>query len=121
MNSELFVKISQREESMYRIKAFPVFPVAAFDLAIMSGRVRTDQFMLDAQLGGGFLKKGLAIPFTVGKTVRKFKTVVGLDTFHTDPLVGIPLHQPLQKVSGGGGAGRTRQWRYIGTGAAPGP
>ena len=121
MNSELFVKISQREESMYRIKAFPVFPVAAFHLAIMSGRVRTDQFMLDAQLGGGFLKKGLDIPFTVGKTVRKFKTVVGLDTFHTDPLVGIPLHQPLQKVSGGGGAGRTRQWRYIGTGAAPGP
>lgn len=68
MNSKVFLKVRQREERMVRIKAFLIFPVAAFHLAIMSGRVRTDQFMLDTQLGGGFLKKGLDIPFTVGKT-----------------------------------------------------
>ena len=43
MNSELFLKVIQREERADRIKAFLVFPVAAFHLAIMSGRVRTDQ------------------------------------------------------------------------------
>ncbi|MEY8402399.1 hypothetical protein AALA54_03505 [Oscillospiraceae bacterium 44-34] len=57
-----------------------------------------DQFMLDAQLRGSFLKKGLNIPLTVGKTVCKFKAVVGLDTFHTNTSAGIPLHQPLQFV-----------------------
>lgn len=57
MNSELFLKVSQREEGVDRIKAFLVFPVAVFYLAIMSGCVRTDQFMLDTQLGGGFLKR----------------------------------------------------------------
>ena len=62
MNSELFLKVIQREERADRIKAFLAFPVAAFDLAIMSGRVRTDQLVLDAQLSGGFLKKGGNIP-----------------------------------------------------------
>ena len=103
MNSELFVKVSQREERVERIKAFLVFPVAAFYLAIVSGSVRTDQFMPDAQLSGGFLKKGRDIPFTVGKPVSKFKAVVSLDTFHANAPAGIPLHQPLQKVGGGVG------------------
>ena len=103
MNSELIVKVSQREERVDRIKAFLIFPVATFHLAIMSGSVRADQFMLDTQLSGGFLKKGLNIPFTVGKTVSKFKAVVSLDTFHANAPAGIPLHQPLQKVGGGVG------------------
>ena len=103
MNSELFLKISQREERVNRIKAFLVFPVAAFHLTIMSWRIRTDQFMLDTQLCGGFLKKGLYISFAVGKTVGKFKTVVGLDTFYTDTPAGISFHQPSQEVGRGVG------------------
>ena len=70
MNGELFVKVSQREERADRIKAFLIFPVAAFHLAIMSGSVRANQFMLDTQLSGGFLEKGLNIPFAVGKGGR---------------------------------------------------
>ena len=101
MISELFLKVIQGEEKADRIKAFLVFPVATLHLAIMSGRVRTDQLMLDAQPSGGFLKKGGDIPFTVGKTVCKFKTVVSLGTFHTDTSAGIPLHQFLQEVRGG--------------------
>ena len=92
MNSKLFVKVSQREERADRIKAFLVFPVAAFHLAIMSGCVRTNELVLDTKLMRSFLKKGLDVPFTVGKTVGKFKTVVSLDAFHTDPPAGIPLH-----------------------------
>ena len=60
--------------------------------------------MPDTQPSGGFLKKGGDIPFAVGKTVSKFKIVVGLDTFHTDTPAGIPFHQSFQEV--GRGAGR---------------
>lgn len=48
-------------------------------------------------------KKGPDVPFTVGKTVEKFKTAVGPDTFRTNTSVCIPLHQPFQKVSGKAG------------------
>ena len=58
------VKVSQREERAKRMKAFLVFPIAVLYLAIMSGCVRTDQLMLDTQLGSGFLKKDLDISFT---------------------------------------------------------
>ena len=47
MDSELFLKVRQREERVERIKAFLVFPVAAFHLAVMSGCVGTDKFMPD--------------------------------------------------------------------------
>ena len=46
MDSELFLKVRQREEGVERIKAFLVFPVAALYLAIMSGRVWADELML---------------------------------------------------------------------------
>ena len=101
MNSELFVKVSQREERVDRIKAFLVFPVAALHFAIMPGRVRANELMADSQVGSGFLKKGGDVSMTVGKTISKFKTVISLDTFHMDTLAGIPLHQPFQEVSRG--------------------
>ena len=101
MNGKLFLKVRQREERPDRIKAFLIFPVAAFHLAIVSGCVRANQFMLNPQLGGGFFKKGLDIALTAGKTVGKLKTIVSLDTFHMDAPAGIPLHQPFQKVGRG--------------------
>ena len=101
MNGKLFLKVRQREERPDRIKAFLVFPVAAFHLAIVSGCVRANQFMLNPQLGGGFFKKGLDIALTAGKTVGKLKTIVSLDTFHMDAPAGIPLYQPFQKVGRG--------------------
>ena len=103
MNSELFFKVSQGEERADRIKAFLALPVAALHLAIMPGRVRTNQLMLDAQLSSSFQKKGLDVPFTVGKTVGKFKIVVSPDTFYSDASAGIPLHQSLQEAGGGAG------------------
>ena len=103
MDSELFLKVSQREERTNRIEAFLVFPVAAPYFSVVSWGVRADELVADAKISGSLFKKGLDIPFAVGKTVCKFKTVVGLNTFHTDTPAGIPLHQPLQKVSGGVG------------------
>ena len=48
--------------------------------------------MLDAQLSGSILKKGLDIPFAVGKAVGKLKAIVCLDTFHTESPACVPLH-----------------------------
>ena len=103
MDSKLFVKVSQREERVDRIEAFLVFPVAAFHFSVMPWGVRTDELVPDAKISGSLLKKGLDIPFTVGKAVCKFKTVVGLDAFHADALAGIPLDQAFQEVGGGVG------------------
>lgn len=96
-------KVSQGEERMDRIKAFLVLSVAELHLAIMPRCVRTNELVLDTKIMSSFLKKGLNVPFTVGKTVGKFKTVVSLDTFHKDALAGIPLHQPFQEAGGGVG------------------
>ena len=57
--------------------------------------------MLDAQLSGSILKKGLDIPFAVGKAVGKLKAIVCLDTFHTESPACVPLHQTLEEVRGG--------------------
>ncbi len=69
MNSELFLKVIRREEKMNSIKVFLLFLETALHLAIMPGRVGANKLMLNTQLSGSFLKKGLDIPFTVGKTL----------------------------------------------------
>ena len=66
-DSELFFKVSRGEERADRIKAFLALPVAALHLAIMPGHVRTNELVLDTKIKSSFLKKGLDVPFTVGK------------------------------------------------------
>ena len=69
MDGKLLLKVRQRKERVKRIKEFLVFPMAALHFAIMPGRVRANELMADAQVGSGFLKKGLDVPFAVGKTI----------------------------------------------------
>ncbi len=97
VNGKLFSEIVQGEERVRIIKAFLVFAVAAFHLAIVSGSVRTNQFVADPQLGGGLFEKGLQISFTVGKTVGKLKAVVGLNTFNMDSFAGVHLVRRFRK------------------------
>lgn len=47
MSSKLFLKISQGEERVARIEAFLIFSVTALHLAVMSGSIRTDEFILN--------------------------------------------------------------------------
>ena len=47
VGSELPTKVSERIEGMFVVEAFLVFAVAAFDLAIMAGRVRANQLVTD--------------------------------------------------------------------------
>ena len=84
MGSKLFFKVKQGEKGMGGIETFLIFAVASLNFAIVSGDVGTNQFMLNIQLSGDFLKKSRDIPFASGKTVRKLKSVVGLDTFNAD-------------------------------------
>lgn len=86
MDSKLFLKIDQGEESMDRIETFLVFPVTALHLAVLSGCVRTE-----------------------GKAVRKFKAVISLDTLDMNSPACIPSHQPSQEVRRG--VGRLLSWR----------
>lgn len=128
MDGDLGSKISQGEKGM---TAFLVLSVAALHFAVVPGGVRADELVADTKISGSFLKKGLHIPFAVGKTVSEFDPIVGLDTLHADASTGVPLHQPFQEVGiknrwtaqdkpPKSGAWKTHRWRYTGTGAAPG-
>ena len=48
VGSELPTKVVERKEGMLVVKAFLVFPVAAFHLAVVARCVRTDQFVSDS-------------------------------------------------------------------------
>ena len=54
---ELLVEVFKREERMTTVKSLLVFTVAALHLAVMPGRVGTDQLMADAKTGCGSLKQ----------------------------------------------------------------
>ena len=91
MDSELFCEVIQGVKAVAGVKAFLVLPVAALHLAVVAGRVGTDELVADTQFPGCFLEKGRQIALTVEKTVGELKTVVSLDAFHADAPAGIPL------------------------------
>ena len=58
---------------MAGIEPLLVLAVAALNLAVVAGRVRTDELVEDAQLGGGFLKQRRQVPLTARKPVGKLR------------------------------------------------
>ena len=104
------------------VEATLILTVAALYLAIVTGRVGTNQLVPNAQLCGGPLKE--RDQFTVGlcKAVSKLKPVVSLDTFDGEAVLFEESICFLQKVCRGIGAPRkqpstaavrTRRWQYI--------
>lgn len=63
VSSELLTKVGEGVEAVGAVEALLVFPVAALDFAVVSGRVGADQFVAYAQgSGGGFKERvGFAI------------------------------------------------------------
>ena len=59
MNGELLCKVIQRVEVVARIEALLILTVAALDFAVVPWRIRADQLVLDAQLGGCLFKQRL--------------------------------------------------------------
>ena len=98
VDGKLRFEIRQRKERMTGIKAFLVFSVTALDFAIMSGRVRTNQFMANSKLLSRFFEQSRDIAFAVGKAIGKFKAIICLNAFNMNALASIPLHKPLKKI-----------------------
>ena len=59
MNGELLCKVIQRVEVVARIEALLILTVAALDFAVVPRRIRADQLVPDAQLGGCLFKQRL--------------------------------------------------------------
>lgn len=59
VSSELLTKVGEGIEAVGIVETLAVFPVTAFDLAVVSGRVGPDQLMAYAQVGGGGFKERL--------------------------------------------------------------
>ena len=63
--SELPDKVVERVKGVGTIEAFLIFAVAAFDFTVMSGRIRTNELMSDAQFSGGDFKMSLFVSIGV--------------------------------------------------------
>ena len=99
MDGELLIKIVQRIKTVAGIEAFLVLPVAALHFSVVPWCVGTDELVVYTELCSGSLKQGGQVTFAVGETISELKSVVRLDALHPDTPAGIPLEQPLQKVS----------------------
>ena len=66
VDGELLCKVVRRVEAVAGVKTFLVFPVAAFHLAVMAGRVGANELMPDAQPGGSRFNQGRQMPLAVG-------------------------------------------------------
>lgn len=101
MDSELHCEVIQGVKTVAGIEAFLILAVTTLHFTVVARRVGSDELVADTQVGGGGLKQSREIPLAVGKSVGKFKTVVGLDTFHADSAARIPLEQLFQKIRRG--------------------
>ena len=104
MHSQLSIEVGKRVETMGIVEATLILTVAALYLAIVTGRIGTNQLVLNAQLCSGFLKERDQFTFGLSKAVGKLKSVVSLDTFDGE---AVPFEESicfLQKVRRGVGA-----------------
>ena len=62
MKDEPFSEAIQGEKSVTGIGVLLILPVAAFNLAVVSGGIGTDELVTDTQLGGGGLKQRRYLP-----------------------------------------------------------
>ena len=104
VGSELPAKVGEREEAVGIIEALLVFPVAAFDLAVVSGSVGANQLVTDAEIGSGGFKGGQEITVGVGEAVGELEAVVGLDALDANTAPGEPGDGLSEEIGGGEGA-----------------
>lgn len=75
--------------------------MAAFDFAVIAGRIGVNQFVTDAQSGGRGFKERLLAAIFDREAVGELCTVVGLNALDFDTVAGIPGDGLLQEVGGG--------------------
>ena len=101
MDGELLIKIVQRIKTVAGIEVFLVLPVAALYLAVVAGRVGTDELVVYTELCSGSLKQGGQVSLAAGKMVGELKPVVRLDALHSYSPAGIPLEQLFAEIRRG--------------------
>ena len=104
MHGQLRIEVGKGVEAMGVVEATLILTVAALYLAVVAGRVGTNQLVPNAQLCGGPLKERNVLSHGLGKAVGKLKPVVSLDTFYDK---AVPFEESicfLQKVRRGVGA-----------------
>ena len=74
--------VNERIEFVGGIEILIIFPVAAFDLAVVPGRIRLDQFVLDAKLLQCFFKESFPVGTLSSETICELRSVVRLNTFN---------------------------------------
>ena len=67
---------------MRSVEILIVFAVTALNFAVVAGRIRADEFVLDTEFGKSLLKECGTIGFGIVQPVGKLRTVVGLDTLN---------------------------------------
>lgn len=103
MSGELYSKVVEGEEGVGIVETFLVFPVAAFDLAVMARGIRANELVADAQRESGGFKERREKAIGIGEAVGELKAVVSLNTFNADPAPGEPSDCLPEEVSGGEG------------------
>ena len=58
VDSKLLSKVMEGVKAAAGVETFLILPVAAFYLAVVSGRIGADELMSDPQFGCGGFKKG---------------------------------------------------------------
>ena len=106
------------------VKTFLILAVAALNLAVMAGSVRSNKLVTDAEPGGGEFEASRNVSFAIGEAVGKFKAIVCLNTFHSDAATLEPGDGLFQEIGGGkwtvprrrpgSAGGRSHRWRCTG-------
>ena len=81
MHSQLSVEVGKRVEAIGIVEAMLILTVAALYLAIVTGRIGTNQLVLNVKLCSGLLKERDQFTVRLSKAVGQLKSVVSLDTF----------------------------------------
>ena len=98
VGSELPTKVGERKERMAAIETFLVFAVTAFDLTVVSGSIRPNELVLNAQPEGSYFKKRRDVTLACRKAIGELKAIVGLNTFNRYPSPLVPSNEFLKKI-----------------------
>ena len=98
VGSELPTKVGERKEGMTAIETFLVFAVAALNFPVMSGSIRPNEFVLNAQSKGVCFEKRRDVALACRKAIGKLEAIVSLDTFDCYPSPLIPSNEFQEEI-----------------------
>ena len=77
-DSELSREVGKREELVRSIEILIIFSMTALHFTVVAGRVRTDEFVLDAEFGNAFTTSTISTPLLT--------LIISLPSTTADPI-----------------------------------